>query len=161
MNRLIFLLVGLSFMGCQSSSNNSAPEITGLWKLHSMKVRNAENGKWSDYRDGMQGFLMYDGNKNMTIHLTDMEYEKTDLEFPNFTDTISLEALKYLTKSYYYIGEYTVLNDSIVQHKRISHSNPNDWGKVVKRHFSFHGDTLVITPTEKRLANLELKWIRD
>lgn len=151
-------MVGL--IACSNPKESSTPTVTGLWKLHSMKIRNSETGIWSDYRGGMQGFLLYDGNQNMAIHLTDADYEKTDLVFPNFTDTIPEEALKHLTKSYYYIGEYKLLSDSMVQHTRISHSNPGDWGKVVKRHYSFSGDTLVITPNEKKLANLELKWVK-
>lgn len=150
------------FSGCSVSSETSKQSsIVGLWELHSMQVRNPESGEWSHYRGGMQGYLLYDGRKNMTIHLTDKGYQDTDLTFPNFTDTIPEEALKYLTKSYYYIGEYQILNDSLVQHERISHSNPGDWGKKVVRHYQFSGDTLIITPTEARNANLKLKWLRD
>lgn len=157
-----FGLLFIVFYGCSVSSETSKQSpIEGLWQLHSMQVRNPENGVWSHYRGGMQGYLLYDGKKNMTIHLTDKGYQDTDLVFPSFTDTISDEALKYLTKSYYYIGEYQVLNDSLVQHERISHSNPGDWGKKVVRHYQFSGDTLVITPTEARNANLKLKWLRD
>ena len=128
MIRFIIFSLMIGLMGCSSPMESSTTEVAGLWKLHSMKIRNSETGVWSHYRGGMQGYLLYDGNKNMTIHLTDKDYEKTDLSFPNFTDTIPVEALKYLTKSYYYIGEYKILNDSIVQHTRISHSNPGDLG---------------------------------
>jgi hypothetical protein len=148
------------FSSCQTKVKIKTVRIEGLWELVSMKIRNTETGVWRDYRGGMQGYLLYDGNKNMTIHLTDKGYENTDLNFPNFNDSIPLEALKYLTKSYYYIGEYQILNDSTVQHTRLSHSNPGDWGKVVKRHFLLNNDTLTITPTESKLANLELKWTR-
>ncbi|MGB1004828.1 MAG: lipocalin-like domain-containing protein [Salibacteraceae bacterium] len=160
MSRFIVLFILVGLFGCSSPRAEKNQTVEGLWKLHSMKIRNTETGVWSDYRGGMQGYLLYDGQKNMTIHLTDKDYEKTDLDFPSFTDTIPVEALKYLTKSYYYVGEYKLLNDSIVQHTRLSHSNPGDWGEVVKRHFSFKDDTLVITPTEQRLANLELKWVK-
>lgn len=157
---LLLTLVLSAFGSCKTKVEEKTTGVEGLWELVSMKIKNTETGVWSDYRGGMQGYLLYDGNKNMTIHLTDKNYEKTDLAFPNFTDTIPLEALKYLTKSYYYIGEYKILSDSMVQHTRISHSNPGDWGKVVKRHYEFSNDTLIITPTERNLANLELKWVR-
>lgn len=161
MNRFLgVFFVGVFLLSCQAKVKVKTRGIEGLWELQSMKIRNLESGLWSDYRNGMQGFLLYDDNKNMTIHLTDKGYQNTALTFPNFTDTIDIEALKYLTKSYYYIGEYKILNDSMVQHTRISHSNPGDWGKVVKRHFKLRNDTLIITPTESRLANLELKWTR-
>lgn len=154
---IAFLLIWAS---CSDTEKRIPNEITGLWKLVSMKIKDAETGIWSHYRGGMQGYLLYDGHKNMTIHLTDLGYEKTDLRFPNFSETISVAALKHLTKSYYYIGEYKILNDSIVQHTRISHSNPGDWGKVVQRQYTWNKDTLIITPTERKLANLELKWVR-
>jgi hypothetical protein len=162
MNRaLVIVAVAVIFVSCEAKIKVKSANVEGLWKLVSMKIRNTETGDWNDYRNGMQGYLLYDGARNMTIHLTDKGYEDTELEFPNFTDTLSIEALKYLTKSYYYIGEYEILNDSMVQHTRLSHSNPGDWGKVVKRHFKIRNDTLIMTPTEQRLANLELKWVKS
>lgn len=159
MKLVLFFIILWLISGCDFKSSES-PSVEGLWELQSMKVRGTETGTWSDYRGGMQGYLLYDGKRNMSIHLTDENYENTDLHFPNFNDSISLKALKHLTKSYYYIGEYELLNDSTVQHTRISHSNPKDWGVIVQRHFSFSGDTLIIVPVESENRNLELRWLK-
>ena len=98
----------------------------------------------------------------MSVHLTTKGYEKTDLNFPNFTDTISIDALKYLTNSYTYFSKYSVDNDkSHVTHARISHSNPQEWNDIVVRKYTFKGDTLILEPLEDSNAQLRLKWIKD
>lgn len=162
-HHLIFILCFIIYLkACnpQVKEVNQNP-LTGLWTLHIMEQRNTESDEWQEWREGMQGYLLYDGKDNMALHLTTKGYEKTDLRFPNFTDTISTEALKYLTNSYVYLGKYRVdEQDSIVEHTRISHSNPGDWGKVVQRRFSFKGDTLILKPVEENNANLRLKWLR-
>ncbi|NND77857.1 MAG: hypothetical protein HKN39_06710 [Flavobacteriales bacterium] len=146
---------------CNEQPEYTSPDLKGLWKLHIMEQKDSL-GNWGPWRNGMQGYLLYDGIENMSIHLMDKGYENFELEFPNFTDTIPLEALQHITKSYVYFGKYEVdQNKSIVQHTRISHSNPKDWGAVVKRRFSFSGDTLVISPVEENLRSLRLKWLRD
>ena len=118
-----------------------------------------KTGEWNEWRDGMQGYVLYDGVENMALHLTTKGYQDTDLQFPNFNDTIPLEALKHLTGSYVYLAKYKIEED-IVQHSRVSHSNPAEWNDVVRRRFSFSGDTLVLRPTEETNAGLRLKWVR-
>ena len=95
------------------------------------------------------------------VHLTTKGYEDTDLRFPIFTDTISIEALKYLTNSYTYFAKYTIdEKQNVVEHARISHSNPGLWNEIVKRRFTFSGDTLILQPLEVKDAGLRLKWIK-
>ena len=159
---LTLLFVFCLIYACQSPQNPPVQQqeaVKGLWKLFSMEVKDSL-GNWSAYRGGMQGFLLYDGNGSMALHLSTDGYENTDLEIKNFTDTIALEKLQYLTNFYGYMGQYRIIDSaSIVEHTRISHSNPNDWGKTVQRRFAFSGDTLVITPVESANANLKLKWL--
>lgn len=127
-----------------------------------MEQLDSTTGKWSEWRKGMQGYILYDDKNNMAVHLTTLGYEETDLRFPNFTDTISQEALKYLTNSYVYFAKYTVDEEqSVVEHARISHSNPGMWNEIVKRKYTFKGDTLILQPVEKATAGLRLKWIRE
>lgn len=110
----------------------------------------------------MQGYILYDGTENMSLHLTTKGYENTELRFPNFVDTISNEALKHLTHSYVYFAKYTVDEaQHVVEHARISHSNPGMWNEKVKRRFSFKGDTLILQPVEQKIAGLRLKWIKE
>ena len=155
-----FLIICIfSFLCCNNVDNN---KISGLWKLHTMETRDSVSGIWTDYKNGMQGYLMYDNLENMSLYLSTKDYEKTDLSFANFSDTISLDKLKYLTGSYFYLGTYSVDHtNNIVSHTRKAHSNPNDWNKTVQRKFRFSNDTLIITPVEAKNARLRLKWLKE
>jgi hypothetical protein len=69
--------------------------------------------------------------------------------------------LKHLTNSYVYFAKYKVdKENNIVEHSRISHSNPGDWNKVVRRGFELNKDTLIIRPLEDSNSGLRLTWIR-
>ena len=156
------LLLSLLFIGCKSSIMENENKLTGLWSLVVMDNYNEKTNQWEVWNGGMQGYVLYDNKDNMSLHLLTKDYEKTDLRFPDFDDTIPLEALKHLTNSYVYFAKYSInYEDSIVTHKRISHSNPGEWGKTVKRKFGFIGDTLTLEPLEDKTAGLRLKWIRD
>lgn len=153
----ILSLITLAFFSCKNEPKGAH---VGLWKLQSMQVKNAETGEWSEYRGGMQGYLLYDDDQYMSLHLQTKDYYDTDLAFSNFTDTMALEQLQHITMNYNYMGQYEIdLESQIVQHTRLSHSNPNDVGEIVKRRFHFVGDTLVIQPFEKKNARLKLKWL--
>ena len=116
----IFILGVLALAFSCGQNKTTTPAITGLWKLESMKVRDTATNTWSDYREGMDGYLLYDGNGHVALHLYEKGYEKAGLEFPNFNDSIPLEALKHITKSYYYMGNYKVSEvDSIVSHYKL------------------------------------------
>ena len=162
--RILLLIISASLLlGCNTkpAEQNSNP-LSGLWQLHIMEQRDSVSGQWHEWRKGMQGYLLYGEQGHMSLHLMKKGYEKTDLRFPNFSDTISIEALKHLTGSYVYFAKYTIdETNSIVEHDRISHSNPGDWHKVVRRRYSFLGDTLVLQPAEQKLANLRLKWVKN
>lgn len=162
LNLISFLIIACAAFNCNPvSKQKELNRLSGLWQLHIMELQDAETGEWKEWRNGMQGYLLYDNDENMSLHLTLKGYQHTDLQFPNFTDTISIEALKHLTGSYVYIAKYTVYeDDGIIEHARISHSNPAEWHNVVRRKFTFSGDTLVLTPVEKKNAGLRLKWIR-
>lgn len=149
-----------SLFACQNNSLKPN-KLEGLWKLESMKVRDTSTNTWSDYKGGMDGYLLYDRNKHVALHLYEKGYENDRIKFPNFNDSISLEALKHITKSYYYMGNYKVSEkDSIVSHYKLSHSNPSEFGLTAERWFFFSGDTLVMQPVERKNSKLKLKWLK-
>ena len=161
---LLFLFVAFFLFGCnQETAHNDFNKFTGLWSLYIIEQQNPETGEWNEWRDGMQGYLLYDGQNNMSVHHTTVGYENTDLQFPNFTDTISSEALKHLTNSLVYFAKYRLDEDkSVIEHARISHSNPSQWDEVAKRRYNFSGDTLTLLPIkETPLGILRLKWIKE
>ena len=161
LKRIIFLGIAAIAFACGKDEPSKAT-ITGLWKLESMKVRDTPTNTWSDYKGGMDGYLLYDGNGHVALHLYEKGYEKAGMEFPNFNDSIPLEALKYITKSYYYMGNYKVSEaDSIVSHFKLSHSNPSEFGLTAERRFYFNGDTLVMQPVERKNSKLRLKWLKE
>lgn len=151
------------FIGCHKKMEKSeVNQFSGLWSLYVMEQKDSITGKWSEWRNGMQGYILYDEKDNMAVHLTTSGYQDTDMRFPNFTDTLSIEALKYLTNSYVYFAKYSVDKDKrVVKHARISHSNPGEWDAVVQRRFTFKGDTLTLEPLEEKNSGLRLKWVKS
>jgi len=159
LNQAFIVAVFVMCIGCQSENKNA---VAGLWKLYSMELKDTTTGEWSNWRDGMQGYLLYDDQNHVALHLMPVGYEENTSDFKNFTDTQSVEKLKHLAMNYNYTGRYAIdTENNIVKHLRLSHSNPNDWGVEVERRFSFSGDTLIITPVERKNALLRLKWLRD
>ena len=160
---LVLLLIASLSFGCNPETDQKElNKFSGLWSLYIMEELDSETGVWREWRDGMQGYILYDDKNNMSVHLTTSGYEDTDLRFPIFTDTISIEALKHLTNSYTYFAKYTVDDKkNVVEHARISHSNPGLWDEIVKRRFTFRGDTLILQPLEEKDAGLRLKWIKE
>jgi len=150
----------LAFASSCQNNKPTNPTIMGLWKLESMKVRDTATNIWSHYLGGMEGYLLYDATGHVALHLYEKGYEKAGMHFPNFNDSIPLKALKYITKSYYYMGNYKVSEkDSIVSHFKLSHSNPSEFGLTAQRRFYFSGDTLVMQPVEHKNSKLKLKWL--
>lgn len=127
-----------------------------------MELRDTTTGSWLPYRDGMQGYLLYDGDGHMALHLSTRNYEQFSPPFPNFTPELQLATLQHLTNSYHYLGTYTIDEaQRTVTHTKLAHSNPKEWGLQATRRFQFRGDTLVITPTEEENANLRLQWLKQ
>ena len=156
---IFFILIAL--LSCNAEKKQETNPFGGLWSLHIMEQKDSLSGTWKEWRNGMQGYILYDNSDNMALHLTVKGYQDTSIRFPNFTDTISTEALKHLTKSYVYFAKYTVFEATgTIEHARISHSNPGEWNRVVKRRYSFSGDTLILTPVEPSNSGLRLKWIK-
>lgn len=159
-NFLLGLLILILIFACEQKETKSDLPILGLWKLNIMEVKD-DAGVWKEWRQGMGGYLLYEESGYMSLHLMPKSYPDTDLIFKNFTDTMKLDQLKYISQNYNYTGSYTVdLDSSIVSHTKLSHSNPNEWGEVSRRKFSFVGDTLFVVPTEEENARLRLKFLK-
>ena len=157
---LLVLSIAALLIGCnQKKQETDMNRFAGLWSLYIMEQQDSVTGQWSEWRNGMQGYILYDDKNNMSVHLTTAGYQDTDLRFPNFVDSISNEALKHLTNSYVYFAKYTIDEEkSMVEHARISHSNPGMWNEVVRRRFTFNGDTLTLEPLE--ISGRRLRWVK-
>lgn len=149
----------LTYSCSQVSDKSDKDQFTGLWKLHILEYKDSLSGEYKMYKDGLQGYILYDGEENMAVHLTSKGYQNTDIIFHDFVDTVSIEELKHRTQSYVYFAKYKVLEaEKKVEHSRISHSNPNLWGTTVQRLYEFSGDTLILTTVENKNAPLRVKW---
>ena len=137
---------------CSNSKSNSKNELEGMWNLLSMEKRNDQSGDWQNWKEGMQGYLLYNKNNHMALHLTAHYYDSFPTSFNNFSDTISIMALKHLSNNYNYMGKYKIDN-GIVRHIKLSHSNPSEWGDTSYRNFYFNNDTLIMSPVEARFSD--------
>jgi hypothetical protein len=157
----LLLILFFLFSCTQKTKQSDKDKFIGLWKLVVLEKQDPQSGNWDKYKDGLQGYILYDGIDHMAVHLTTRGYESTDLRFPNFTDTIPIEALRHLTNSYVYFAKYTIDEENkTVEHARISHSNPGLWNEMVYRKYAFSGDTLILHTTDDQPVPLRVKWIR-
>lgn len=151
------LLIGI---GCYQNQGDEKDAFAGLWKLHIIETQDSLTHQWvqSEWmRDGIS-YLHYDGVESMSIHFTPKGFQHTNPEnIP--IDSLPIAELKMLATDYWYLGKYRIHPDkSIVEHRRIIHSDPNEWGKKVQRSYRLLGDTLELSAKE---FGLRLKWIRE
>lgn len=155
--RIWLFIIGcfMGILGCRNDNPNVM--LNGVWKLHIIETQDS-TGKWieSGWMKNGVSYIHYDGNQNMSVHFTPEGFAQTNSSDQEL-DSLPLEELKMLASDYWYLGKYTVHADSgIVEHKRIIHSDPNEWGKTVQRHFQFKSDTLMLSANE---FGLRLKWV--
>src|SRR5210317_892568 len=121
--QVVILLITLgSLAACNPGSHKAEKnKFSGLWSLLIIEKQDSISKEWNEWKDGLQGYILYDDSDNMAVHLTSKGYQNTDLVFKNLIDTVSIEELKYLTQSYVYFAKYTVFEDKkIIEHARIS-----------------------------------------
>ncbi len=159
---ITFLFISMLLIGCNHELRETPTnKFSGLWKLGVIEQQDSISGEWSEYRNGLQGYILYDDIDNMAVHLTSKGYQNTDIVFHDFVDTVSMEELKHRTQSYVYFAKYTVRKgENIVEHTRISHSNPNLWNIKVQRLYEFKEDTLILTTLERKNSQLRVVWIK-
>lgn len=158
---LIFIGILSALFSCKIHQKDQN-RLVGLWKLEIIETKDSVSGDWVTYRDGLQGYLVYNEIGHSAVHLTTKGYEKANLEFENFNPDASLEELSHLANSYNYIAKYEILEDkSQIRHERLSHSNPNEWNDIVYRRYTLSGDTLFMYPIEDRNRDLRVTWVRE
>jgi hypothetical protein len=156
----------------QKQEEEKVNQFVGLWTLDKMERFDKQADEWTEYSDstngfpnGLKGYILYDNSNHMAVHLVTKDYEKTDLIFPNSLqkfDSLPNHMLQKLAKNIVYFSKYKLDKDKkIVEHSRISHINPNQWSEVVRRKYTFKGDTLILEPVEDLGARFRLKWIKE
>ena len=161
--RILSLLSVLGLiMACEAPSLKSAGGglLSGRWKLLVMEYRDSTN-TWRPYLGGMEGELLYHPDGFMSLHLVPKGYPTAEMDFANFDSSQTVRHLKHLAMFYSYTGDYRVINDTIVEHKRRVHSNPAEWGSRGQRIFRVRNDSLFMRPAEKSLRHIRLKWLKS
>ena len=158
------LLVITIFSACNNQQNISVAKMQGMYILDKFEKLDTETGVWSadPNRIGWSGYILYDGLGHMGVHLLPGGY--LDFDAGKSLDSLSTEQLKAVAKTYQsnfvYFADYSI-KDSVIQHKRLSTTNPKYRGTTLSRYVEFRGDTLILTPKEKISGlQLRLRWIK-
>lgn len=167
--RFIFiLLIALVIAGCnQPHKTISHKQFQGLWKLHIIEVKDS-TGIWKEHHwnKGGDSYIIYDGLGHMAVQITPANYKDNKVKAPRTSiDSLSIDELrsdlKVYSSNYVYMANCKILEkEQIIEHHRLSHTYPFDWGVVVQRQFEFSGDTLILMPVEPQNP-LRLKWIKQ
>ncbi len=162
-----FILI-IIMAGCHSNpTHNPHERFRGLWKLYRIDARDTA-GSWSEYHwnKGGDSYILYDGLGHMAVHFTPLNYRDRKTKSPRTpVDSLNLMELRtdlstYMS-SYAYTAKCTILEEvNIIEHQRLSHTYPAEWGATVQRRYAFRGDTLILWPIEPENP-LRLKWIKQ
>ena len=158
------LLMCLTIYSCGGKDNKSNDKFIGMWRLDKFEVFDSLTNTWTDdsTRIGWNGYILYDGHGHMGVHLTPKGYK--DFDTNKNVDSLNHDELVALTKLYksnfVYFSDYT-LSDSTIEHKRLSATEPQNWGTSLTRNFEFKQDTLILTAHEIIAAQkVRLRWIK-
>lgn len=135
-----------------------------MWRLDKFEALDTMTNTWSgdQTRLGWTGYILYDGQGHMGVHLSPAGYK--DFDASRNIDSLSGTALtnlaKYYQSNFVYFADYA-LTDTTIEHKRLSATDPTTWGRSLTRDFEFRGDTLILTAHERiNGQKLRLKWIK-
>jgi hypothetical protein len=157
---LIFLI-----SGCMNHPEKINKQLQGLWKLDRFEILDTGTGKWmaDPSRSNYIGFIIYDGQGHMAVQIIPGGYAdfNTDRNIDSLDNSELKEWLNLYRSNLGYFAEYKI-HDSTIEHSRLSANDPKEWGTIVTRDFEFIGDTLILTPHEKRDGNgsVRLRWTR-
>lgn len=161
MNVGLFLLTAFA---CISKEPKNDSRFHGMWKLDIIESYDSISGKWRHYETDQyhDGYILYDGKGHMGVHLTSKDYK--DFDVSENMDSMDMEGLKERLKFYQtnfvYFADYQT-KESVIDHIRLSATDPINWGTVLTRDFEFKNDTLILSARESINANrLRLRWVK-
>lgn len=173
----LFYLLSTCMLICGCTEKKPADKLsrlTGMYKLYI--AENADsNGAWHEdpWTKGGTGYIIYDGMGHMAVHITRKGYndykwlpeeeslrdEKIDQKLDSMSSDELKNAVKAFASSYVYAGNYTIEDTiDVVKHERISTSIHSPLGSIVRRAFTFSGDTIILRVLN---GNRRLKWIKQ
>ncbi len=163
--RFLTILSGLfilsTFFGCKSHAPEADLQFNGMWRLEKIESLDKKSGEWTydSTFTRWNGLIIYDGQGHMGVQITPKGYR--DFKPSHDLDSLNPESLKELVKFYQsnwvYFADYKITNHTI-EHKRLSATNPNDWGSSLFRDFEFRHDTLILTAHETVAGKKSRLW---
>lgn len=157
----IFLMIASA---CNSNDPTKDPRFHGMWKLDIFESYDSISGDWSHWETDQyhDGYILYDGKGHMAVHLTSKDYQDFDLS--ENIDSLDMEGLKerlrFYETNFVYFADYETTNN-VIDHHRLSATDPKNWETVLTRDFEFKNDTLILSAREiidgKRLR---LRWVK-
>jgi len=164
----IKLILGLIILAatfrCSTNTQQAANNFDGMWRLDKFESFDSQVNEWMDdsTRIGWAGYILYDGQGHMGVHLIPKGFKdfdtKKNIDSLEHNDLIQLA--KFYKSNFVYFANYNV-NGTIIDHNRLTATEPENWGTTLTRDFDFKGDTLILTAREKIGGQqLRLRWIK-
>lgn len=164
MKWILSVLTLVTIYSCSTPTRPAESQFQGMWRLDKFEAFDSLAGRWTDdsTRRGWSGYILYDGQGHMGVHLLPRGYQNFDSR--KDIDSLDQDDLKALTRFYrsnfVYFANYTVSSTSI-DHNRLTATEPMNWGKTLTRDFEFKGDTLILTAHESIGGQqVRLRWIK-
>jgi hypothetical protein len=166
--KVIFFTIIILLFSCNKYQKKSSHEqFRGLWKLYIIEYQDS-SGDWQEHawNKGGDSYILYDGLGHMAVQITPKGYKNMSVKYPKANiDDLTIDELradlKTYSSNYVYTANCVILDEEqIIEHHRLSHTYPYDWGVVAQRRFEFKGDTLILMPVEPQNP-LRLKWIKQ
>lgn len=163
----ILFICSMSF-GCDCPQQvSSHKQFQGLWKLYIIEKQDL-TGVWQEFHwnKGGDSYILYDGLGHMSVQFTPANYKDKTVKAPRTSiDSLTIDELRSdlitYSSNYVYTANCKILEkEQVIEHQRLAHTYPFDWGVTVQRRFQFTGDTLILMPVEPQNP-LRLKWIKQ
>ena len=135
-----------------------------MWKLDKIKAYDDKTATWNDdtpYANS-NGYILYDGMGHMAVHLIPDGYENfdTSIAADSLPSDETVDLMKFYRSNFVYFADYEIGTNTI-SHKRLTATEPANWGSMLIRDVEFRGDTLLLTSKENVLGKkLRLHWVR-
>ncbi|UXE68819.1 MAG: lipocalin-like domain-containing protein [Chryseotalea sp. WA131a] len=158
------LLTLVTIYSCNKKTQIDDRKFHGMWTLDKFELFDSLTNNWTvdTTRIGTSGYILYDGEGHMGVHLIPRGYK--DFDTNKNIDSLEHDDLKQLARFYksnfVYFANYKI-HETTIDHGRLTATEPGNWGTTLVRDFVFKGDTLILTAHEKvRGQQLRLIWIK-
>lgn len=127
--------------------------ILGSWELLSFKGIDPSGRIHYPYDKDVKGFAMFDSKNKFSMHVYDATRPRLSNNDPFFCSDPEIR-IAFLSEQSFF-GMYQIHRDSILF--RIDAANlPNLSGRIEKRYFELHGDTLLLVAPGRRFNGVFL-----